>query len=723
MIIFTRKNPSVKTGQLARFDTAAGLTPTGALLDPIDVILERLDGPAVLLPIRRGEKGPRTPGWQQRTAADMQRPEYRATLNHGGNVGVLLGAVTGLCALDFDTDADAETFLAANPELQASLRSRGARGCQVWVRIEGNFPASGDAKDASGQKVCEWRADGRQSVIWGTHPSGCKYTWLVDAPPAEITFGEIVWPAGWRLPWEPEPPAPQVPADLPPASGMIVLPSGDVGILDCSRDVFPRLARTRRVFVRGGSVVEAVSQTGLPGQGLVLEPVHAASFRSRLESCGRLMVWRKGKHGQDVLQCTTCPEDMARALLASDPARELLPPIAALTGCPVAIENAEGDLQILARGYHEERGGLLVTAGSIPPQVDTEEAARALSDLLAEFDFQTPADRSRALAAFVAPALALGGFLRGRVPMDVAEADQSQAGKGYRQKLVAAVYNESPRVVAQRDGGVGSFDESFSQALIAARPFIQFDNLRGAFNSTFVEAFFTADSIGARVPHRGEVPVDPRRFFIFASSNGIEATRDLANRSSFVRIRKRERYQFRAHPEGGLLEHVQAQQPYHLGCVFSVIAAWLAAGKPRTAETRHDFRDWAQTLDWIVQHLFQAAPLLDGHLAAQERVSNPALVLLRALCLAAEQDQRTDEDLSASAFAELAELHGIPVPGVRAGQEERAARQVGIHLGRLFKGADTLEVDGFQVRRTERQEDRPDGKGTYPTKTYAISRL
>ena len=172
-----------------------------------------------------------------------------------------------------------------------------------------------------------------------------------------------------------------------------------------------------------------------------------------------------------------------------------------------------------------------------------------------------------------------------------------------------------------------------------------------------------------------------------------------------------------------MLEHVRARQPYYLGCVFSVIAEWLAAGKPRTPERRHDFREWAQVLDWIVQRLLVAAPLLNGHLAAQERVSNPALVLLRALCLAAEQDRRQDESFSASGFAELAEAHGISIPGVRAGHEDRAAKQVGIHLGRLFKDTDKIEVDGFTVRRSERLEARQDGNGTYPVKTYGIARI
>ena len=693
-------------------------------ISPVERVRERLPN-AVLLAIGKGKKNPTLTGWQKVQQDSMADPAYLDTLNHGGNIGVLLGSVSGgLCAIDFDADADAEAFLATNPELAGSFRTRGARGCQVWIRAQGVFPPSGDAKNAEGRKVAEWRADGRQSVIWGVHPDGHEYRWLVDVPPLPFHFQRIRW-LDWRGPWMPESSEPSdLRMDRPLARpGVIILPSGGVSILDCANAVFPLLAKMRKVFTRGGVVVEAISNPSGPSRGLVLEPLQPAGFRSRLESCGSVMAWRKGRSGGDVLQPTTCPEDMARALLASEPAREILPPIAAVTGCPVAIEDPEGNLRILALGYHAQLGGLLVTAGTTPSQVGVDEAIKALSGLLDEFDFQTPSDRSRALAAFIAPALVLGGFINGRIPADVAEADQSQAGKGFRQKLTAAIYNESPRVVAQRDGGVGSLDESFSQALIAGRPFIQLDNLRGSLNSPFLEAFFTADSIGARVPHRGEVPVDPRRFFIFASSNGIEATRDLANRSSFVRIRKRERFQFRTYPEGGLLEHVKKRQPYYLGCVFSVIAEWLAAGKPHTAETRHDFREWAQVLDWIVRRLFVAAPLLDGHVAAQERVSNPALVLLRALCLAATQDERGDEAFSASGFAELAEAHGITIPGVRAGQEDRSARQVGIHLGRLFKVAEEIDVDSFLVRRSERLEVRQDSNGSYPVKTYGIARI
>jgi|tagenome__1003787_1003787.scaffolds.fasta_scaffold20866626_1 hypothetical protein len=47
--------------------------------------------------------------------------------------------------------------------------------------------------------------------------------------------------------------------------------------------------------------------------------------------------------------------------------------------------------------------------------------------------------------------------------------------------------------------------------------------------------------------------------------NGVEATRDMANRSSIIRIRKRDRFTYSNFSEGDLLLHVRANQAYFLG--------------------------------------------------------------------------------------------------------------------------------------------------------------
>lgn len=354
-------------------------------------------------------------------------------------------------------------------------------------------------------------------------------------------------------------------------------------------------------------------------------------------------------------------------------------------------------------------------------------AAAALLGLLKEFGFQSAGDRARAVAALISPGLRTGGFIKGRVPADVAEADQSQSGKTDRQKVVAAVYNEKVSLVTSRQGGVGSVDESLNQQLIAGRPFIQFDNFRGRFASPHLEAFLTADgSFPCRVPHRGEVTVPPENYFLLLTSNGVDTTRDFANRSNIIRIRKQAAgFAFTQFPEGDLLAHVRARQAYYLGCVFAVIRHWHGLGQPVTGETRHSFREWVQAVDWIVQNVFGLGPVMDGHQAAQERVSNPALVWLRGLALAIDQAGELNREFNATEIHALCQSATLPIPGLREGADVgKAKKVVGMVMAKLFRDSNPLDVDGYHVTRTERLVARENGNdgGGYSSKFYTVKK-
>ena len=485
------------------------------------------------------------------------------------------------------------------------------------------------------------------------------------------------------------------------APSVIVLPSGSVSISESARALFERIGPSKTLFWRGGALVELVKVDDVEA----LDLVKPDGFRTRAEKFGFLVSWRTDGNGKPVLKPSKMSLDDARAILAATEAREFLPSIAGVLRCPAITETASGDVAILGKGYHAELGGLLVVSGDTPPpQVPVAEAAAALRWLVEEFEFQTEGDRSRALAAFLTPALRIGGHIRGNVPVDVAEADQSQSGKGYRHTLVSALYNEPAYFVTARNGGVGGVDESFAAALVAGRPFITLDNFRGRMDSQHLEAFLTCPSLfPARVPHRGEVLVDPRRFLLQLSSNGVESTRDLANRASICRIRKRPGFAYR-----DTLAELQSRQPYYLGAVFSLVAEWIACGKPRSKDCRHDFREWCQTVDWILRDLCGCAPLMDGHEAAQERASNPALSWLRAVALAVEREGRLGTALIASELVDLAELHAVEIPGNPA-DEDRASRQVGKLCKQLFREGDTIDVDGFTVKRTRKEYRKQSG--------------
>lgn len=501
---------------------------------------------------------------------------------------------------------------------------------------------------------------------------------------------------------------------------IVELPGGKVPINEAAETLFKLLAQSGIYFARGGRVMKLREHKD---GSLSLCILDAEEARSDFEKYARLMAWRSDD-GKPVLKPTVCSVDIAKALLASEKAQRTLPPVDGLINCAVLHED-NGILQTCGRGYHAATR-MVITGGDMPPEVDQHTAVTALQALIEDLDFQSEGDKSRAIASFIAPALKTGGFIKGRIPADVAEADQPQSGKTYRQRVVAAIYNEKVALVTNREGGVGSVDESLSQQLVAGRPFIQFDNFRGLLNSQHLEAFLTAEgSFPCRIPYKGELTVKPESFFIFLTSNGVETTVDFAKRSCITRIRKKPAgFSFRKYKEGDLLAHVHANQAFYLGCVFAVIRAWHAAGKPTTNETRHDFREWVQMLDWIVQNIFKLAPLMDGHQEVQERVSNPDLGFLRAVALAVEKENFLAGALTASDIQQFCETAQIAVPGARPDADrDSITRIIGGCLGRVFRNTESVEVDGYRVERRQEPVQRQDGNGSYPRKLYVFTKI
>jgi hypothetical protein len=229
------------------------------------------------------------------------------------------------------------------------------------------------------------------------------------------------------------------------------------------------------------------------------------------------------------------------------------------------------------------------------------------------------------------------------------------------------------------------------------------------------------------VPHKGEIQIDARSVTYQISSNGFETTRDMANRMSIVRIRKRPaRHTFKAFAEGDLLAHCRTHQGYYLAAIYAVIRNWVESGCPQNKIVDHDFRAWADTLDWIVTNILGTANLLDGHRAAQERVSNPTLTWLRTVCLAAERMGKCGIELKAKAIAHLCDEAAIDLP---RRSPTAAAREAAQHVGRLLSQAfreannsNLIKVDGFEIWREEREE-KDTSRKTVPVKIYRIERL
>lgn len=497
------------------------------------------------------------------------------------------------------------------------------------------------------------------------------------------------------------------------------VPAGDIGHQLAAEHIFSVIAPTMTLFLRKTAVHEVAPDD----DEFSLAAVPAKRLVSLLETYGAKVMRREMREdGNPRWRSTVFPKDSADVMLSSNAAREILPKIRQLVSAPVLVSDGNDGTKVIGKGWHEHGGGTFVTQGATPPEVPLDEAKAMILELLEDFDFPDGGDASRAVASFISPAMKIGGWIEDDFPLDIAEADQSQSGKTHRQKLICAIYRESPSAITQSVGGVGSLDERVSTALIKGRPFISFDNFRGRMDSQILEtAIRGLGKVSARAL-RIETDIDSTPFLWQLSTNGAELTRDLANRSVITRIRKRpDTHQFRVYPEGNNLAHVKANQPRFLGAVHAIIREWVRHGRLMTMEARHDFRTWCRVMDWIVQNIFEFPPLLDGHREEQMRTANPKLQWLRDVIHAIVTDGHDGGGLTASDFAEAAEEHDLALPGRRDSSESPEIR-VGKLLSRLFReaGGNTIVVDGRRVTRQIEHEYEPVSRNHRERKTYVI---
>ncbi len=491
------------------------------------------------------------------------------------------------------------------------------------------------------------------------------------------------------------------PDDPPEAPTRVILPSvrvprDGVPISDSARELFTVIADKQNLFYRGGLVVRLICENGQAA----VEPLSDEAAQSCFEKYVRFT--KRKQNGDMWLENhVNINKAMAKQYLASDECRQLLPRLKGVVNCPVLVERA-GAIHQINSGF-DPATGLYVANQGVVEELGLDEAVARLNFLLAEFDFKTPADKSRALMSFLTPALKFGGFITGPVPIEVAEANASQSGKSYRQQVVAAVYHEKVGIVTRKSGGVGSMEETFQSQLVNGKAFIQFDNVRGKLDSQLLEAFITANGpFATRVPHHGSLDVDPSKHIIFISSNGFESTKDLANRSCIVRINKRLNHNYPLVEGKDLVTHVFENHTRYLAAVFAVVRHWHDAGKQRTNDTRHDLREWSQVGDWIVVNVFRGARLMDGHEEAKQRASNSSLAFFRSLAVKLEAEGRLNVELTATNIADFCEEADIVIPNLSQANNrdpQHRRTQVGKLMKAVLDGAGECgrEWEGFRV--------------------------
>jgi hypothetical protein len=413
-----------------------------------------------------------------------------------------------------------------------------------------------------------------------------------------------------------------------------ILPGGDVTDTQAGEVFFQEFGKNEQLFLQGDRVVEVDVDPNTDTAKLL--PVYASALRSRVNLLGPLYAWRKRGDAFVLARAARCTEETARALIQTRAVRTYLKRISLLANCPIITQDEDGEIQILGKGYHPLLGGVYVTRGRRPPQVPLKEAIRAIARAFEDFKFANFCSQMRAWANVITPALKLGGLLRGHAPIQYAESLKVNSGKSFLQDLTPAFYDETPYLAPLRPRGVGGLDESIASGLAYGRQFIKIDNLEGEWDSQYLASITTHNLAPARTPYRREFEVDVTRRVFCINGVTAELSAHIKRRLSIVRLRQRPlEFDYVRYREGDVLAHVKAHSSYYLGCIFSIVRAWVEAGKPRTNERRHSLTDWAQSLDWIMLHICKTVcPMFDDY----DSHGEPCPVIERSDYLTAADD-------------------------------------------------------------------------------------
>jgi hypothetical protein len=279
----------------------------------------------------------------------------------------------------------------------------------------------------------------------------------------------------------------------------------------------------------------------------------------------------------------------ASSILVNRPyIRDYLLRIRAVSPCGLYFRSASGNNGVLTNyGYNPEIEYLNLSRETI--QLMPLEQAKEFLDkfFLKFFEFETPADRSRAISALLSPATLLGNWYEGRAPAQLIVADKRQAGKTFFLKLLAAIYNHDLILQEYLERSIGGVIERLQHELGRGSPFFAIDNIRGAPDLPFVEIFTTG---GREVQFRGAYEkmryADTTRMTLLMCGNeGFKITGDLASRCVITKLLYRAGRTWRLEDGVSLAEQVRARWPLYLGAIYGIIAAWAQRGASRVVLT------------------------------------------------------------------------------------------------------------------------------------------
>lgn len=322
----------------------------------------------------------------------------------------------------------------------------------------------------------------------------------------------------------------------------------------------------------------------------------------------------------------------ARVLMKSRAVLEMLEPVDIISTVPIITPSGE----IVSKGCHN---GTLVSPHAKSVKITTpKRASEIIRGLWTDYNFLSRADESKMIAMIFSLAMKNGGLLKNiKCPIFNLFCNESHGGKGLATYMLSNIYNADMKSISQDEkfGGIGSMKEKIDSAVISGVPLIRLDNLTNDFRSPHLEMLLTEmGTYDARTSYSKNIPCTPAsRTFLITANIGVTFSEDLMNRSYNIRFDKQpENYKYKVFEGGlGVLDYIIQNRAEVLGAIYTILQDWIANGKQRKSGPFHDFRDFTEMMNYIVDYYFQLPSPAEGHQASKAIRSNATAAWLYAI--------------------------------------------------------------------------------------------
>jgi hypothetical protein len=356
-----------------------------------------------------------------------------------------------------------------------------------------------------------------------------------------------------------------------------VVPGEMDRIVDAMEQV---IAKDNRQFQSGGQIV-SVSTDPVSGDAAIL-PINNAML-TRLLS--RNVIFEKSKSGGG--WSPSDPPKSHTSILYESKSYKYLSPLEGVARQPYF--RVSDDELVLEAGYDlkSKMFGVFDPRQYVLPDPTIESAREAqalLENLLVEFHFVDPADKSAALSAIftavVRPSLPFAPGFHVNAPA-------SGSGKSYLCELIAAFAGPRDTKASETKISYPKNSEEASKvilALLIKNPaVIEFDDMDSDWNPHgIILRMFTAEHITERILGVSKTATVSTRTLFLGSGNNVGPVRDLLRRVLTIHVDPRCSTPATIKYKGNPVEQVRRERGKYVAAVLTIIQAWRKCGSHKT---------------------------------------------------------------------------------------------------------------------------------------------